>query len=476
MIEHKNTLLTLGGLIAIGALAACGGGNSASGTPTALPSSGQIAHATQSTGTRITFTINRAKPAARKHAAARRTSAKRGLEFVSANTSGAQIAITSGSATTTVYADVSASGLNCSGIGGNSQTCSVVVPTLGSNETIVLTTVDETPTGDANGYGTGFPTNTNVLGIGTATVTPTPGAITTVNMTVDPVVGDMYDCGIIQQYAGSVAEDGGGGWQNQSNANFARLVVTAGTATNWAMQPTWADRDETYPGITLPSPEPFVDVNGTPQPETIVSSSSHLTLFAAPNGAPLASPAPSPGPYTQTLSLPDTSFANDSGCFWIYFNYDGSAPAGTTVTLSNNLAATPPWAGSISSPTYGITLVYLLAPVGVVSPSTNALSLSFSGTTATVVGTDYGATNGMSAGSSASNYADGNCYDTLNTSTADATITSGSSISTTTWQQSFTVTATGTPPAMGTTETCVFSLSDTDTRIPSPPITVTLSP
>jgi len=471
-MQISKKLTVAGGLVAAGLLAACGGGGGGAVTRTPLaatsPSSGGAA--TQSTGTKITFTIPLVgKPARAKTAGARRHAAgTRKPQYVSADTLGVQVAVTSGTTTKTVYADTT-SGANCANLTQSSLVCTIIVPTIGASETLAMTTVDQTPTGDTNGYGSGFPTNTNVLGIGSVTVTPTPGALTNVSLTINPIVGGFADCGISEVSGGQVGDDTSVPFF--SAAGSARFVVTAGTPSVavWSPEALGRDQDSTY----FASPEPFVDVNNSAAPVTVTSSSSHFTMYAAPGGNTVASP----GPYAQTISMADTSFAPNYGLFAIYVNYDGSAPAGTTIILSNNLSATPPWAGTPSSANYLVPVTWTLAPVSV-TPTT--LSVSYSGTpfptSATVTGADYGATNGMKV---ASNSAGSNtCSDTATPSQVDATIASSPIVTapgSTQWQQTFTVNTNETAPTSGT-ETCTFALEDNDRAVPTPTVTVTVYP
>jgi len=460
---NKNNLFILGGLLAAATLAACGGGGSSAitGSPHVTTSATLPAQTTQTTGTRITFTISRNAQPAHKHAAAktkRTASASRKPKYVSEATDGVQVSITSGSTTKTVYADATASGANCVSSGTNEDTCSVIVPTIGATETIVVTTVDQQPTNDTNGYGTGFPSNTNVLGYGTATVAPSGLGVTNVTLTVDPVVAAYYDCGS-SDISGNFQQDGGGSGY-ESSGTVARFVVTAGKPATWTYEPEWCDVDEDVPQ-TIASPLPFVDVNGSPEPLTFTSSSSSLTMYAAPGGTSVASP----GPYAQTVTMNDSSDTDEYGEMLLYVSYDGTAPAGTTMTFSNNLAATPPWPGTVSGSTYNLQLVYTLAPVaaspGPVTAPATTISVGAGGT-GTVYGSDFGATNGMNAG-------DGNCYDTTTTSQVDATVAAGS-MNMTSWIEPFTVTVTGSPP-----ETCSFTLYDGDTNVPTFPITVSIT-
>jgi len=405
----KNVTFGFGALIAAGILAACGGGGgnaltSSPRIPSASPSAGSAA--TQTTGTKLTLTFKPGKTTFGKHgfAAHRAAGASRSPKLISGSTTGLQIAITSGTTSTTLYVDTTAAGANCTTNQTTSlETCSLILPTIGTTESIAVTTVDQLPTADTNGRGSGFPVNTNALGVGIASVTPAPGVLTTVNIAVNPVASSMFDCGVQGFGASRVAEEdayaqyGAYASPPASPPPANRFVVTPGTPATFEWQPIWLDADGNAPSVAQ-SPQPFVDVNDAPVPITISSSSTHVSVATFQNGTNGESPPPA-GPFAQTISLPDMSYTTNGFFFFIYIAYDGSYPTPgatpATITYANNLTAPRPFTSPAA--TYGFTVAIPIAPVTVVSPGPIAsptLTIP-SGGTANLIGYDLLAANGM---------------------------------------------------------------------------------
>ena len=79
------------------------------------------------------------------------------------------------------------------------------------------------------------------------------------------------------------------------------------------------------PGAS-PTAQPYVDVNGSPEPLKATSGSSHVLLLPMPTVTDSPS-APQTGNYQQTALLPDTSYSNDSYQYSLYLavQYDGAA-------------------------------------------------------------------------------------------------------------------------------------------------------
>jgi hypothetical protein len=455
--SSKNTLLIVGGALTAALLAACGGGGSGATTPSphVAPSSALPTQSTPTSGTRITFTI----PAKSKHAQQRNGSsqaraavaAKRTPKFVSGSTLGMQISVTSGTTTNTVYADTSASGGNCTTADPNTgaQTCSVIVPTAGATETIAVTTVDQAPTSDTNGYGTGFPGNANVLGVGSSNVNATIGGITNASVTVMLVVTDYYEAGASGNSA-ALYTDGGYFYPNINNP-VTRFVVQAGTANSWNVISSEQDADNNYPA-SYPTTSTLIDVNGSPAPISLTSSSTGLTLstYAGSNtGNPPSTPS-------GTITIPDTSYFGAYSSLVIGVNYDGMAAPGSTITYSNGLTALNPYSGVSQA----VTAQYVLAPITVTSGTTATVTQN---QTTTVTVSDWGATNGLYPKDNLGVVAtsgSANCYNTnaLPNGIHDvvATITPGALPTGPPWTQSFTVTG------ANTSGPCTFSLVDAD--------------
>jgi hypothetical protein len=456
-------------------LAACGGGGG--GTHATPLGAGPMSTPPGTTSmARITLTIPRngtqshaGKPGARLRGAA--AAGRRAPKWIdSGSTKGLQIIATAGSSTQGVYVDASTQSPVCTTT-NSVETCTLSVPALAASETLTVTAVDVKPTDDGTngnpaGYGSGF-TNANVLSAGTTTAALVAGQTTAVSLVLGPVMAAVYDCG--QEILGNVSLDGNSADDALSTGPIAggyshRLVFTQGTAGSLYTSPTSNDIDYGMPAWSSPAPA-FVDVNATPEPLTATSSAQHVGLYAVPGPGTTFDGWPTPGPsytYTPTVSFPDDSWQWQYGYSTVLaISYDGSASAGGTIVISNNLSATT----SLVTAPYTATMTY---NVGIVAASPTALTLQTSALasnhTGTVTGTDFkAAADGMEAGSTAG-ASDGNC----NSSGAVtlATIVAGT-MSATTWTQPFTVTAT-------TAGTCTFYLSDTVTGRPSQQVTVTI--
>jgi len=460
----KNTLLIAGGFVTAALLAACGGGGSGAtaASPHVSPSAALPTGSTPTSGTRITFTI----PATTKHAqqkngrsqARAAVAAKRTPKFVSGSTLGMQISVTSGTTTNTVYADTSASGGNCTtDTNTGVETCSVIVPTVGTTETIAVTTVDQTPIGDTNGYGTGFPANANVLGIGSSNLTATLGGITNASVTVMLVVTDYAEYGAVESSA-AIYADGDYFYPNASNP-VTRFVVQAGTANRWYLLSAEADADDNAPA-SFPTTSTLIDVNGSPAPLSFTSNSTDLTLSTYA-GSNVSNPPSTP---SDTITIPDTSYFGDDGFLYIGVNDDGLAAPGSTITYSNGLTAINPYSGVSQA----VTAQYVLAPITVTSGTTATVTQN---QTTTVTVSDWGATSGLypvdNLGVVATS-GSANCYNTnaLPNGIHDvvATITPGALPTGPPWTQSFTVTG------ANTSGPCTFSLVDADSYNAGSPV------
>ena len=305
----KARSISLGmALLTAATVAACSGGGSGGTTP-AVSGGAPNQGTPQTSGFRATLTINRAAGAA--HSLAHRlrvgTASSRSPQYVSYYTNGLQLTIVSGSASQTLYYDLSTNSSLCT-YNGTTQTesCSLPVPTLGGTETLTAIEVDQTPTNLAkSGLGTAFPSNSLVLARGTTTATLTPGGVTTVALALDPVIGGWYDCGYDTEQ-GTLRED--------YSATPLRYVVTGNAAVTAVVYPAYADADGNtiYPVSENANGsyagQPFTDVNGTLTPGTAVSNSSHVVIYpwsfaVAPSPAPPALSA-----YVQTATFADSSY------------------------------------------------------------------------------------------------------------------------------------------------------------------------
>jgi len=472
-MKNRTTLAFGFALLAAALLAACGGGSQS--TPPIVGSPGGPGATTPTSETAIKIQIPVGLPKKRPHAARRRN-------YVSMNAMGLQISVSAtGAPTKTFYADISSTSPLCvypSPLPVQSTmseaTCTITVPTLAASETINALEVDTTPTGEnvSTGLGTGFTTTSNILGVGSGTAVATAGTSTTW-VALNPVVKTLFDCPYATSYINNPSLQNFG----DDTTGSPRLVVTAGLAAVGQFGVEFFDAamgwyfalPSPLPAGLVPSPQPFVDVNGSSTPITITSNNANITLYA------LSSPSPAASPFAVTTSMPDNRYYLYNCIFLIDVNTSAAltapAPGATppTITFANNLTASLPAPYVTSAPgNYGSTLVYVVAPVAV-TPNTANVAVTGS-VTATVTGSDYGATSGMGAESAyAAN--DGNCKDTTTTSQVDATVV-GAAINTTTWQQVFTIT----PVHAGT---CQFILYDIDTNVVTTtvtPVTVTVGP
>jgi hypothetical protein len=482
IMKLRLTLIAL----AAAALAACGGGGSNSGTPASLTPAATAPGTTTTSSAKgavkLTFTYSSAPSST--HATAGRAhvaGTRRVPQYLSNKTSGFQITITAGTQSTVYDIDLNYNNsVMCTNNGNNQYACTLTLPTLAATETIAILALDQEPTGTvdpATGIATvttgtttvpgPFPSGTAVLATGSTTVTLTPGAITNVAISLNPVIGAWYDCGL---YANSNAEG--------YDYNGRRLVLTGNVASSGTLAPIPVDYDGGYPIAVAPTAgaalvgQPFSDVNGTAQPITAVSSFSHVTVAAQnPQGA-ASPPYPPVGTFIANVAFPDSSYdsLNEDGLF-LGFKYDGFAsPSGNagTIVVANNLTATPPlFSGtppyvrpgccypygstSPSTTNYSSTMTYTLAPLF----ATAASATITHGTTMAVTGYDPGATNSMGVNDCLDAYGNDLGYET-----PAGSITNG--------VQPFTFTAGSTPG------TCTFVLNDGDTGIQSNPVTVTI--
>jgi hypothetical protein len=491
----KTPVRILGALLASALLSACGGGGGKTAAlPTAATTAPSGGSSLPSSGARLTLKIDRSKRSGgRKNAAHARNglaahrspSTARGTKYISDGTQGLQVSITSGGTTQTYY--YSLANALYSGAPSNPcsqdpttyiETCTLVLPTVGPTESFSVLEVDQPAVGadPTTGIGTSIPSNANTLAIGTQNnVTLTPGGYTDLSISMNPIAATFADYD-------AYADDSADGTAVTIDGNAAdRIGLDVGTspervvvAANLPIQPTTntegqpgspvffappgsADADGdcfAYIGFSAdgtPIGQPLVDANGTPTATTISSSSSHLKLlnwvsglFNDGNQGNGYVPEPGATP-TSTVSIANSAELFP-GCFYESLYYDGTQTTSSTITVSNNLTATPPtFTGAPSGnggthlTSYTKSLTYEFAPI-----SASPASLTFANTTPqTITGTDPDATEPMD-------------YDSVCNAANGTTV---ANITSTTTNQ-FIVT----PVAVGA---CSFAITDAATNVPT---------
>jgi hypothetical protein len=467
---NNNTIVRLSiAALTTAALAACGGGGSGSSTSSVItpaakastsPGGGSspASFVNGTTKMTVSFTRSASKPHT-KSTALKSAASRKSPTFVSESTSGFQVTVTAGSQAPAVYnIDFLNNTTMCQQTTSSTFTCTLSVPTLGPTETINVVDVDEAPTGTidpATGIATGpFPGGTAILANGTTTATLTPGGITTVAMSLNPVISEWYDCGGVSYNNNSVMQVDG------SYGPSPRIVVTGNAASSGTLRTYASDYDGWAPtavSATVGGPligQPFVDVDGTATPLTAVSTLANFTVLPLVNFTGNWPAPPTSGSYTTNASIPDSSYSSpfNDGMF-IAIRYDGfGTPNGAmkTLTLLNNLSVTPP--SFTGATNYSTTFTYGIAPVFATAASPTA---THSTSTLLVTGYDPGATNSMGA----DNCVDGN-GNSLGSETPSVAITNG--------VETFVFNASS------TTGTCTFKLYDTNTGVRSNPVLVTI--
>jgi hypothetical protein len=449
-------------------LVACGGGGGSaptSGSLTGGSMNGNHAASNQGPGTHVTVVIYRGgdtKTHGRSNTRRGAKSSTRKPEYLSTEGQGLQISVSAtGVASQTIYADTRTSPLSplCTVDGNNVETCVINVPTIAANEQITALQTDAFPANEnSSGYGTGFGNGTNILGAIKATEAVTLGSSNNIALELGPAVGYFWDCtegasygntpppALPQLYSANYGVDTN---PVSDPTTGARIVVTGGTAASGLISVEfgdidsgWRDRDTT--------PAPFVDVNGSPTPITLTSSSSALTVSPIVfNGTPST--------YAQTASIPDDSFEWYECEFFIALKTSASFSSASTLAISNNLTAINPFTSSAQP----LTMTYTVVPLTVSSTSVTVAM----GNSTTVTGTDPNASDPMDAESA---YQTGDESCNTGGGTPLATISRGS-LNTTNWTQVFTINA------GGTTGTCTFYIYDTDAGTVTLPITVTIN-
>jgi len=450
-------------------LVACGGGGSGS-TPGA---GGSLtgSHTTNSKpGTTMTIVIHRdggSKKYLTKSSARHRTAqATRTPKYISYGAQGLQVTISgTGLVSQTVYADLTGSLCSTS---GSIETCTLSLPTIGTNEQFSILEVDQKPTGETGGsqYGTAFPAGSNILGAVNQAETVQLGASNSLAIEIGGVDDGFYDVSCFfsvptpmpSAYSANFGIDGSG--VNNASSGYdagARVVVTQGVAATGTLQMVVFDADgDCFFDAT---PAPFVDVNGSPTPITVTSNSSALTV------APVVANGTSPpaSAFTQTASI-----AND-GYMWYGCNFvipvktSSSFASASTITLNNNLTALNSFLSPAAS--YASTMTYTVVPISV---SASTATVSQSGTVY-LTATDYGAANGVDGESSYTAGDDELCKTGGGTPLAYAY--ANGSINTSTWQQQIEIDGYG-----GGTGTCTFYVFDYAAGTVTTPVTVTVTP
>jgi len=452
-------------LVCAALLVACGGGGGGS-SPVAggSLSGGDHSANAQSTGTRVTIVINRTPGKAHTQSTPRRgAQASRRPKYLSTNAAGLQLTVSaSGVASQTVYADVSGSSPLCT-TSSSIETCVITVPTLAASEQFSALETDSLPNSESAGYGTGFPTGSNILGAINASETVQLGGANAIGLELGPVTGHFYDCSGNQAPPASLPQPYGTNFgidqSTRNDDNYAigsRIVVTGGVAVTGSMATEFCDPAGGYDDYDS-TPAPFVDVNGSPTPITLTSNSSGLTLAPIVNNGT----APPTSAYAQTASIANDSYEWYDCVFEIGVKTSASFTAPATIVVNNNLTAINPFTSS----NYASAMTYTVVPI-TVSPTTATVSAS--GGTATVTGSDNSATSGMQATSSYAADGDGYCMDS--NSNILATVAQTASINTTNWTQSFQITGNS-----NGTGTCTFYLQDVNAGTVTQVVTVTVN-
>jgi len=438
-------------------LVACGGGGGSaptSGSLTGGSMNGNHAASNQGPGTHITVVIHRDNTKTHTHSHLRRVAtSKRNPKFVSENAEGLQITVAAtGAASQSVYADLTSSSL-CNTV-SSVTTCVITVPTIATNEQFTLLETDSVPQNSTNGYGTGFSNGTNILGALNASESVQLGAANNLALEVGPVAANLYDCyyGLIDNGVPNALPQPHNSNYGIDTSNSTRLVVTGGAAANGVIAVEYGDASGCwFNGDTTPAP--FVDVNGSPTPISVGSSSTALTVAPIVNNGT----APPASAYTQTNSIPNDGYYWYDCEFLIGIKTSASFASASTITFNNNLTALNPF----TSAAYPNTVTYQVVPLTV---SSTSVTVAASGSTM-VTGTDSNASDPMDA-ESAYGAQDENC-NTGGGATL-ATISPGS-LNGTNWTQPFTINA------GSTTGTCTFYIYDTDAGTVTLPITVTIN-
>jgi hypothetical protein len=491
-------------IIAMGALAGCGSGSGSGASAPQIPAAADAAPssgsgstvAAQGTTTRLTFTIDRApdtlatQSALRAELSARRSNAaNRSPQFISAGIGGLQVTIASGAATQTLYYAATTSSPVCSVNAGSVETCTLSVPTLGATETISAIEVDNAPNNESmtTGQGTAFPANSRVLAIGSETLTLTPGVVNAVSLSLDPVIDQLIDFARMSRvFSNNIAVDAVLSYLTPFPS--PRIIVTPNTSGSSFANPAGLDATGyfTKAVVCTTNPtssctgQPFADVDGSLVPVAVTSNSAAITVYPIPiyqlpnyYGDPFPAPLPTP-PFSQTASIVDSSLFYYAGCCggMLDVAYSGAAlSGGETITVTNNLIATPPTftgapvgsAGAQTGP-YTASLTY-----NIVTISAAPAMFSFASTSAAaqvVTGTDPGATTAMLSANAPANSsvvptADTSC---VNGGMTIATIVAGAFAG---GIQQFTIS----PAAAGT---CSFVLIDSDTNVVTNTVSVTV--
>lgn len=463
-----NLIPFAGGALLCGALlAACAGGGGTGGGPgTTIPAPAAGGSGSAKT-TRVVVTIR--SRGAHAHGTRRKRATKR-REYVSTGAQGLQLSVTSGSTTQTVYADLSSTSTLCTTT-GNVRTCTISVPTLGAQETFTALETDQAPLNATNGYGTGFSGTTNILAAisQSENLSSQLGGPVTIGLNLGPVVAFFYDCtgawtppptlSIPAQASANFGDDGTGFNDTGGGTNGGRIVVTAGVAVSGSILANFCDPSDGYEDYA-PSPAPFVDVDASPVPLTVTSNASQVTLAALADNA---TPPPSSA-YAASASIPTDAYYWDNIYFLVGINVASTYPStsAATIVFNNNLTAVNPFTNQTVNQAFPGSMTYYVAAISASSYSFPSVAANG---TATVTGTDEGAYSGMDA-ESAYNAADENCND--GSGTTLATVAPSGPISSSNWQQAFTISA------GSTAGTCTFYLYDTKAGTVTQPISVTV--
>lgn len=470
-------------------LVACGGGGgSAPGGGGSLTGS----HATTGKGSGSTMTIvvhrghtKRTAPTA-THTYTKKNGQQMRLQsvvsrrpkYISDEAYGLQVTISTGNGgpSQTVYADISQGSVLCTPPSGDVSSCTIAIPTLGTNEQFTILETDNTPQNDTNGYGTGFATNTNIMGAVQQTQTIQLGTQNNVAMSINPVAAYVFDCSFPYEYYGVPHPFGqpvpystnfGVDPSGVNENGQARIVVTAGVAAAGAVVPVFNPADgDCYDPDT--NSAPFVDVNASPEPITFTGGSGVSLVPIINNGTP-----PPAAAYTSSGSIPNDGYIWDDCFFLVGVKVASSVSSPQPLPVSNNLTALNPFLSPPSS--YASTYTYTVVPLSV---SSYSVSVNANNST-TITASDYGAEE---SGTDAESAWGANVFTIYYTGTLDpdescnnssgtelANVYSTGSLSTTTGQQTIEI------DAGSTTGTCTFYVLDVYSGVVTQPITVTIN-
>ena len=191
-------------------------------------------------------------------------------------------------------------------------------------KTITAVEVAQTPDHDGAvtpGYGDGFASDSEILGVANATVTITPGLVTAIPLAFSEIVFNNSG-----QLVGTTFSNLNAGYNSQ-NFNDQRMTVTGGMAQYAAFYDNISDQSTNFinasPGSAL-----FADYNASPEPVTLTSSSTSITVATIPRVA--ATPDISGSTYTYAATAIAPGEADIWGNTSIFFGMKFSGTFGAS--------------------------------------------------------------------------------------------------------------------------------------------------